>query len=62
MEFSEQLDLLHKGFIQGVRATLQYQFDDIGVKVSPEQFNNAVRTILKSRQWSDKTIDVWLSK
>lgn len=62
MKFSKQLDLIHEGFINGIRTTLQYQFDEIGVQVTKEQFDNAVRTILRSRDWSDQAIDFWLSK
>ena len=61
MEFSKQLDILHKGFMKGVRATLRYQFNDIGVKVSRDEENNAVRKILKAEGFSDESADFWIS-
>lgn len=60
--FKRQLDAMHKGFVAGVFATLKYQLDDIGVKVTHSQMCTAARTVLKAQGWSENTIEYWIRR
>ena len=62
MSFHKQLDAAHEGFVKGVRATLQYQFNDVNIEITKDQFHRAIRTVLEANGWSEAAIVHWTEK
>ena len=62
MNWQKQLEQQEAAFVRGVRAAVRFELRDIGIPVSDEGVNAAIRAVLLADGWSEKTAEHWIDK